>query len=107
MTATEDYNLHRQHRTVIGPFLSVASVGKLETVIRRHTEKVLTRLEQTSEPVEINQLLKANAHDAVVLYAFGDCLHLLEDAEYGKPHFKAPTCVLSLNPLCRRLIFIG
>jgi cytochrome P450 len=99
MAATEGHNMHRRRRAVIIPFFSVASVRKLEPVIRQHTEKVLARLEQASEPVEMNLLFKTYTTDTVVQYAFGDSFHFLDDAECGKPYFKAVEMFFSLNHL--------
>ncbi|KAF1842730.1 cytochrome P450 [Cucurbitaria berberidis CBS 394.84] len=107
MTATEDHDMHRRRRAVINPFFSVASVRKLEPVIRQHTEKVLARLEQATEPVEMNLLFKAYANDTVVQYAFGVCFHFLDDAECGKPYFKAVDMFFSLNHLFGHWPFIG
>ncbi|CAE7185156.1 hypothetical protein P3342_008311 [Pyrenophora teres f. teres] len=108
MTATEDHDMHRRRRAVINPFFSVASVRKLEPVIRQHTEKVLSRLEQASgKPFEMNLLFKAYASDTVVQYAFGDCFHFLDDAECGKPYFKAVDMFFSLNHLFGHWPLIG
>jgi hypothetical protein len=99
MTATEDHNMHRRRHAVIIPFFSVASIRKLEPVIRHHTEKVLARLEQASGPVEMNLLFKAYTSHTVGQYAFADCFHFLDDAECGKPYFKAVEMFSSLNHL--------
>ncbi|USP82213.1 Cytochrome P450 [Curvularia clavata] len=107
MTATEDHDMHRKRRGVINPFFSVASVRKLEPVIREHTEKVLNRIEQANGPIEMNVLFKAYASDTVVQYAFGDCFHFLDDAQCGKPYFKAVDMFFSLNHLFGHWPIVG
>jgi cytochrome P450 len=107
MTATEDHDMHRKRRGVINPFFSVASVRKLEPVIREHTEKVLNRIEHASGPIEMNVLFKAYASDTVVQYAFGDCFHFLDDAQCGKPYFKAVDMFFSLNHLFGHWPIVG
>ncbi|KAK4655496.1 hypothetical protein QC762_302900 [Podospora pseudocomata] len=83
---TVPHDLHRLRRAALNPFFSVASVTKLEPLIKSKVEKLSARLDkiaQTGEVFRLDAALMALTMDVICDYSFG------HDRKYlDKPDFE-------------------
>nr|POE87145.1 trichodiene oxygenase [Quercus suber] len=92
MVSTPDHDLHRQRRSVVNAFFSVASIRRLEPIMKNSLSKMFKHIDNASENgniVQMHRLFKACASDVITQYAFGDSLNFLDQSDCGKPYFDA------------------
>lgn len=72
---TLDHHLHRIRRSALNPFFSKTNIRRLEPIIQRRAQKVLSRmekLESTGQPLVLFNLFSAFTSDVIIEYAFGE-----------------------------------
>lgn len=87
MVSTPTHDLHRRRRNALNSFFSVASVRRLEPILKTYMQKMMTRLEasgKAEEVVQFHRVFKACASDIITLYAFGDNMGYMDSPDYGK-----------------------
>ncbi|GAB1191744.1 hypothetical protein APSETT444_000926 [Aspergillus pseudonomiae] len=87
IVSTPSHDLHRRRRNALNSFFSVASVRRLEPILKTYMQKMMTRLEtsgKAEEVVELHRVFKACASDIITLYAFGDNMGYMDSPDYGK-----------------------
>jgi len=87
---TLDHDLHRVRRSALNPFFSKANVRKLEPIIQRRAQKVLSRmekLESTGQPLNIFYLFSAFTSDVIVEYAFGESHDYLDREDLNEDFY--------------------
>lgn len=92
IVSTIDHDLHRQRRNALNSFFSVASVRRLEPIMKSYLTKMMARLEQSGksgEVVQIHHVFMACASDIITQYAFGECLNFIDEWDYGRWYFQA------------------
>lgn len=100
IVSTIDHDLHRHRRNPLNPFFSVASVRRLESVMKTYLAKMMTRMERSGksgEVVQIHHVFKACASDIITQYAFGECLNFIDERDYGRWYFQATDLFFSLT----------
>ena len=92
IVSTPDHDLHRRRRNALNSFFSVASVRRLEPLMKMCMAKLLSRMEDSGkarEVVQMHPMFKASASDVINLYAFGDCMEFMDAPDWGLPYFAA------------------
>lgn len=92
MVSTPDHDLHRQRRNAVNSFFSIASIRRLEPIMKEFLGKMFKHMDNASASgkiVQMHALFKACASDVITQYAFGECLHFLDQSDCGKPYFDA------------------
>ncbi|KNG85596.1 hypothetical protein ANOM_007237 [Aspergillus nomiae NRRL 13137] len=87
IVSTPSHDLHRRRRNALNSFFSVASVRRLEPILKTYMQKMMTRLETSGKAekvVELHRVFKACASDIITLYAFGDNMGYMDSPDYGK-----------------------
>ena len=89
IVSTPDHDLHRQRRNTLSSFFSVASICRLEPIIKDHMAKMLLRMEQSGKSGEVLQMhyvFKACASDVIAMYSFDDSFHFMDEPDYGRSY---------------------
>ncbi|KAJ8063550.1 hypothetical protein OCU04_007422 [Sclerotinia nivalis] len=92
IVSTPGHDLHRRRRNALNSFFSVASIRRLEPIIRKHMEKMLSRMEvsgKTGEIVHMHHVFKACASDVITVYAFDDSFEYMNEPDYGRSFFES------------------
>ncbi|KAF2681567.1 cytochrome P450 CYP682H1 [Lentithecium fluviatile CBS 122367] len=87
-----DHSLHRRRRNALNAYFSIASVRRLEPIMKTFMNKMIKRMEQSGkdeEVVQIHRLFRACASDIITMYAFGECLDYTDKPDYGSSYFQA------------------
>ena len=90
--STTDHDLHRRRRNALNAYFSIASVRRLEPIMKTFMDKMLQRMEQSGkagEVVQMHRIFKACASDIITMYAFGNCLRFMDEPDYGRTYFDA------------------
>ena len=101
-------------RNSINGFFSIASIRRVEPIIKENLEKMLSRWgEPGSEEgkiLHLHTVFKAYASDIITTYAFGDCFHFLDEDDWGEAYFDSTekyfglTHVFGSFPVVMRLV---
>ncbi|XDG09712.1 hypothetical protein ABKA04_009327 [Annulohypoxylon sp. FPYF3050] len=92
IVSTPDHDLHRQRRNALNSFFSVASVRRLEPIMKEYMGKLISRMEQagnTGEILQMHHLFKACASDVITVYAFGVCFGFMDTPDFGRAFFES------------------
>ncbi|KAK3985847.1 cytochrome P450 [Cladorrhinum sp. PSN332] len=93
IVSTPDHDLHRRRRNALNSFFSVASIRRLDVVMKEYTQKMLARMESVSKsthPVlQFHHMFKACASDVITIYAFGECFGFMELPDFGWSFFES------------------
>jgi hypothetical protein len=92
IVSTPDHDLHRRRRNALNSFFSVASIRRLEPIMKKYMAKMITRMEQAGENGEIMSMhgvFKACASDVITEYAFGECFGFMNTPDFGRAFFES------------------
>ncbi|RWA06753.1 hypothetical protein EKO27_g8357 [Xylaria grammica] len=92
IVSTTDHDLHRRRRNALNSFFSVASVRRLEPIMKRYMAEMISRMEQagqTGQIMEMHLLFKACASDVITEYAFGESIGFIYTPDIGKSFFES------------------
>ncbi|KAF5026931.1 hypothetical protein F66182_961 [Fusarium sp. NRRL 66182] len=114
IVATVDHHMHRMRRNSINGFFSIASIRRVEPIIKEKLETMLARWHQgvgsNGKVLHMHTIFKAYTSDVITTYAFGDSFHFLEDEDWGAAYFSSTdkyfrlTHVFGHFPLSMKLI---
>lgn len=103
--STLDHDLHRVRRSALNPFFSKGNVRKLEPIIQRRAQKVLSlmeNLENTGKPLNIFYLFSAFTSDVIMEYAFGQSHNYLEREDLNEDIYHMMNSVHHLGAAARQ-----
>ncbi|KUI64499.1 Trichodiene oxygenase [Cytospora mali] len=92
IVSTPDHDLHRRRRNALNSFFSVASIRRLEPIMKKYMAKLIARMEKagsTGEVLQMHHLFKACASDVITIYAFDDCFGFMDTPDCGKAFFES------------------
>ncbi|POS72201.1 cytochrome P450, partial [Diaporthe helianthi] len=92
IVSTPDHDLHRRRRNALNSFFSVASIRRLEPIMKKYLAKLVARIEKagsSGEVIQMHHLFKACASDVITVYAFDDCFNFMDRADFGKSFFES------------------
>ncbi|KAK4223161.1 cytochrome P450 [Podospora fimiseda] len=93
IVSTPGHDLHRRRRNALNSFFSVASIRRLDIVMKEYTEKMLNRMEKISKSnnqvLQFHHMFKACASDVITIYAFGECFGFMELEDFGWSFFES------------------
>ena len=92
VVSTADHDMHRRRRNALNSFFSVASIRRLEPIMKEHMAKMLSRLElsgRSGEVVQMHHVFKACASDVITVYAFGESFKFMDQPDYGWSYFES------------------
>ncbi|CAI7649241.1 unnamed protein product [Penicillium glandicola] len=92
IVSTPDHSLHRQRRNALNSFFSVASIRRLEPIMKKYMGKMVTIMEnagKTGQILHMHHLFKACASDVITVYAFGECFDFLDRPDCGRSFFES------------------
>lgn len=85
--------MHRMRRNSVNGFFSIASIRRVEPIIKEKLEKMLARWHQGAsidgKILHMHTVFKAYASDIITTYAFGDCFHFLDEKDWGRAYFSS------------------
>lgn len=103
--ATIDHDLHRIRRSPLSPFFSKANVRKLEPIIQKRAQRVLSRmrkLENTGLPLNIFYLFSAFTSDVIMEYCFGEAPDYLEMEDLNEDFYHMMDSMHHIGPVARQ-----
>lgn len=92
IVSTPDHNLHRRRRNALNSFFSVASIRRLEPIMKKYLAKLVARIEKagsSGEVIQMHHLFKACASDVITVYAFDECFNFMDTEDFGKSFFES------------------
>ncbi|KAI1495097.1 cytochrome P450 [Biscogniauxia mediterranea] len=92
IVSTPDHDLHRRRRNALNSFFSVASIRRLEPIVKKYMAKMITRMDragETGEVLQMHHLFKACASDVITEYAFGECFGFMNKEDCGRAFFES------------------
>ena len=92
IVSTPDHDLHRRRRNALNSFFSVASIRRLEPIMKQFMAKMIARMEEaatTGEILQMHHVFKACASDVITVYAFGECFGFMDRRDFGKSFFES------------------
>ncbi|KAJ6021662.1 cytochrome P450 [Penicillium herquei] len=92
IVSTPDHSLHRQRRNALNSFFSVASIRRLEPIMKTYMKKmfkILDKAGNTGQILHMHHLFKACASDVITVYAFGECFNFLDQPDHGRSFFES------------------
>jgi cytochrome P450 len=90
--STPDHDLHRRRRNALNSFFSVASIRRLEPIMKKYMGIMVARMAEagkTGEVMQMHHVFKACASDVITVYAFGECFGFMESPDFGKAFFES------------------
>lgn len=82
--------MHRRRRNSLNAYFSIASIRRLEPIMKIFINKILDRWDahgKTEEMIQVHPVFKACASDIITMYAFGGWMHFMEEPDYGRAYF--------------------
>ncbi|KAJ3580183.1 hypothetical protein NPX13_g385 [Xylaria arbuscula] len=92
IVSTPSHGLHRRRRNALNSFFSIASIRRLEPIMKKYTGEMILRMEKagkTNEIIQMHSVFKALTSDVITEYAFGESLGFMFAADLGKKFFES------------------
>ncbi|KAI0485715.1 cytochrome P450 CYP682H1 [Xylaria cf. heliscus] len=90
--STPDHDLHRRRRNALNSFFSVASIRRLEPIMKKYMAEMISRMEQAGQTgviMQMHSVFKACASDVITEYAFGESFGFMYTPDFGKRFFES------------------
>jgi hypothetical protein len=81
-----DHNLHRKRRHALNPFFSVASIDRLEPVLKLMIEKLCARIDEAKKagtPLNMRLVYMCFTTDVITRYALNKSWNHLDSSDYS------------------------
>ncbi|KAI3329673.1 cytochrome P450 [Ustulina deusta] len=92
IVSTPAHDLHRRRRNALNGFFSVASIRRLEPIMKKYMARMISHMEEagrTGEILQMHHIFKACASDVITEYAFGECYGFMQQPDFGKAFFES------------------
>lgn len=83
---TVDHNLHRKRRHALNPFFSIASIYRLEPIMKSLIEKLCARIDEAKKactPLNMRLVYMCFTTDVITSYALNECWNHLESSDFS------------------------
>lgn len=103
IVSTQHHDKQRQCRNSLKWFFSTDDIHRLEHLMRRHLDVILSRLEEagwSEQVVQMHHIFKVYASDVITMYALAESLNFMDMLDYDKSYFESTDSFFLMTHIC-------